>query len=112
MKRYVIKRTPENDYYPGGKESPHKWVSFDRAKVFKNLAGAKVAYNWIMEHSRIYDYAIELNIVEVYVVEKDVVDELENLKTAYDNLYMTYLSQVSLYKSLYTEEKKKNNEKQ
>lgn len=31
-------------------------------------------------------------------------------KEAYDNLHMTYLSQVSLYRSLYDEERKKNEE--
>lgn len=49
------------------------------------------------------DEPIEVNICDVTLVEK-----YEELKDSYDALHMTYLSQVSLYKSLYEEEKKKN----
>ena len=106
MEGYAVKITLENDYYSGGKE-PFKWVTLDKAKVFKNLAGAKGVCKWIKEHARIYhDSNVELEIVKLYVVEENTIKELDNLRTAYDNLNMAYLSQVSLYKSLYEEMKK------
>ena len=46
--------------------------------------------------------------LEVEVYERDLVNKHEELKDAYDVLHMTSLSQVSLYKSLYYEEKKKS----
>lgn len=49
------------------------------------------------------DDPIEVNICDVTLVEK-----YEELKDSYDALRMTHLSQVSIYKSLYEEEKKKN----
>ena len=49
------------------------------------------------------DEPIEVDICDITLVEK-----YAELKDSYDVLNMTYLSQVSLYKSLYEEEKKKN----
>lgn len=46
--------------------------------------------------------------LDVEVYERDLVNKYEELKDAYDAILMTSLSQVSLYKSLYYEEKKKN----
>lgn len=46
--------------------------------------------------------------IEVNICGNKLMNEYEEIKDAYDALHMTYLSQVSLYKSLYEEEKKKN----
>lgn len=62
--RYVIRRVKENDYYTGLKTmgSISKIFSdFSKAKIFKNVAGAKVACRDLYLH---FDRA-ELEIVEV-----------------------------------------------
>lgn len=46
--------------------------------------------------------------IEVELVQKSDAGNYEELKDKYDALYMMCLSQVSQYKSLYEEEKKKN----
>lgn len=46
--------------------------------------------------------------VEVKLCDIGYIIKHNELVDAYDALHMTYLSQVSLYKSLYEEEKKKN----
>lgn len=58
--------------------------------------------DWLFPELKWEDEPIEVNICEFGLIEK-----YEELKDAYDALHMAYLSQVSLYKSLYEEEKKK-----
>lgn len=52
---------------------------------------------------------IYFNKLQFNPIDSKLSEKYEELKDAYDALHMTYLSQVSLYKSLYEEEKKKNN---
>lgn len=64
------------------------------------------------EHTLAIDLFTELKWedepIEVTLCEVGLAEKYEELKDAYDSLHMMYLSQVSLYKSLYKEEKKKN----
>lgn len=55
-----------------------------------------------------HPYNKDLDITYEGEEETDLHNKYEELKDAYDALYMTYLSQVGLYKSLYEQEKAKN----
>lgn len=46
--------------------------------------------------------------VDLMLTESGMSQKYDELKDAYEALHMMYLSQVSLYKSLYEEEKKKD----
>ena len=62
----------------------------------------------ILPHSLFPTLRWEDEPIEVSLSENGINEKYEELKDSYDALHMTYLSQVSLYKSLYEEEKKKN----
>lgn len=47
--------------------------------------------------------------IEVDIAEHGLKEKYDQLNDEYDSLNMKFLSQVSLYKSLYEKEKKKNN---
>lgn len=60
IKRYVIRRVKEQDYYAGNNTWSSRFEGFDKAKVFKNIAGAKVSCLHIYQNKR-----YELEIVEI-----------------------------------------------
>ena len=72
-RRYVIRRKNEKDYYNGHNTYGGDWIvfgEFNKAKVFKNIGGAKVACGdlWLHQHK-------ELEIVEIVTTTTDNVVE-------------------------------------
>lgn len=101
---YIIKINACDEsraYYSGcgisSKNESKIWKSYDDAKLYTSRAGALVALN----HLRQMFPNLSIDVQCVYVCTFDAMTQL-------DNLQMTYLSQVSLYKSLYEEQKALN----
>jgi len=67
IKRYVIRRVKEQDYYAGNNTWSSPFEDFDKAKVFKNLVGAKVSCLNIYEHRK---YELEIVEIETRVTDK------------------------------------------
>jgi hypothetical protein len=72
--RYVIRRVKEKDYYNGSDTFYYSsFGDFKRAKIFKNIAGAKVACLSLCFHAehRVNQINLELEIVEVVTSTTD-----------------------------------------
>lgn len=72
--RYVIRRVKEKDYYNGSDTFYHSsFGDFKKAKIFKNIAGAKVACLSLCLHAErcVYPINLELEIVEVVTSTTD-----------------------------------------
>ena len=88
------------EFKPSKREIDGTWYDWDNGDRYGIIRLSRGLFpNVIWEDEEALD-------VEVY--ERDLVNKHEELKDAYDVLHMTLLSQVSLYKSLYYEEKKKS----
>ena len=87
-------------FKPSKREQDGTWYDWDNGDRYGIMCLSRERFpNVTWEDEEALD-------VEVY--ERDLVNKYEELKDAYDAILMTSLSQVSLYKSLYYEEKKKN----
>jgi hypothetical protein len=71
IKRFVIRNSDDGKYYTGEKT----FGEFNKAKVFKNVGGAKVACNELVLHKWWYthdkDFKLNLEIVEVITIVTD-----------------------------------------
>lgn len=75
-------------------------MDIDFEKELENYANGLPPYT---------DFYTKCEVKKAYRAGFDLLKEqYEDLKDKYEALHMTYLSQVSLYKSLYKEEKEKN----
>ena len=72
--RYVIRRVKEKDYYNGTSTfCLDSFSEFKKAKIFKNIAGAKVACLDLCNHAKhgVNPINLELEIVEIVTSTTD-----------------------------------------
>lgn len=76
-KRFVIRNSDDGKYYNGKKTfGTDIFGELNKAKVFKNVGGAKVACNDLVLHRRWYrthdeDFKLNLEIVEIMTIVTD-----------------------------------------
>lgn len=70
--RFLIRRVRDGLYYNGKETFGYmNFEAFDKAKVFKNIAGAKMARNELIRHNRFYATKtenVELDEYEIVLV--------------------------------------------
>lgn len=78
MARFVIRRIEEKDFYSGvstwGAET-NIFVPLERAKIFKNIAGAKVACGDLKQHFRRFDNK-RIDCFEIVEVVLNITDNI------------------------------------